>query len=182
MEEKIELEPCPLCGGESGLLQAASGRWRVWCLRPSTVCGLIAPDKETGAEAIAAWNRRSSPSLERAAENADEAVEAAKRIVAAFDAWRDNGHEYPLWEKFVAVLINGRAGTNAVFVARALVSLHASSSRKRVEVLEEALKFVRGIIVDAAMIGFNCHDGDWAERLFASQAVTIVALKAPSDG
>lgn len=43
--------------------------------------------------------------------------------------------------------------------------------------LLEAIKHVRKIIVDAAETGFNCHDGDWAERLFASQAVTHAAVK-----
>lgn len=47
-----------------------------------------------------------------------------------------------------------------------------------VERLREALEMVRGIIVDAATVGFNCHDGDWADRLFASQAVTHRALSA----
>jgi hypothetical protein len=35
--------------------------------------------------------------------------------------------------------------------------------------LAEAKKVITGtrtIVVDAAMTGFNCHDGDWAERLF----------------
>lgn len=45
-----------------------------------------------------------------------------------------------------------------------------------------ALLAVRKIIIDGAMTGFNCHDGDWAERLFASQQVTHAAItkaKAP---
>ncbi len=39
-----------------------------------------------------------------------------------------------------------------------------------------ALHHVRSIIKDGAMTGFNCLDGDWAERLFASQAVTHAAV------
>lgn len=39
-----------------------------------------------------------------------------------------------------------------------------------------ALLNVRKLITEAAMTGFNCHDGDWAERLFASQAVTSAAI------
>jgi hypothetical protein len=38
--------------------------------------------------------------------------------------------------------------------------------------LVAALIMVRKIISDAALTGFNCHDGEWAERLFASQALT----------
>lgn len=39
-----------------------------------------------------------------------------------------------------------------------------------------ALQLVRELIVEAAMTGFNCHDGDWAERLFASQQVSHDAI------
>ena len=40
-----------------------------------------------------------------------------------------------------------------------------------------ALEGVRKIISDGAMTGFNCHDGDWAERLFESQRQTSMAIK-----
>jgi hypothetical protein len=39
-----------------------------------------------------------------------------------------------------------------------------------------ALLNVRSIIAEAAMTGFNYKDGDWAERLFASQHVTSTAI------
>lgn len=45
------------------------------------------------------------------------------------------------------------------------------------DALARALENVRKIISDGAMTGFNCHDGDWAERLFASQADTSAVLK-----
>jgi len=46
-----------------------------------------------------------------------------------------------------------------------------------------ALEHVRSIIKDAALTGFNHADGDWAERLFASQQVTAAALaKARATG
>ena len=48
--------------------------------------------------------------------------------------------------------------------------------------LRVAVTLVREIIKDGAMTGFNCHDGDWAERLFASQAVTHRALSRVSGG
>lgn len=38
--------------------------------------------------------------------------------------------------------------------------------------MRAALMHVRDIIKDGAMTGFNCHDGDWADRLFASQGLT----------
>lgn len=48
--------------------------------------------------------------------------------------------------------------------------------------LLEALMKVRAIIVDAAMTGFNCHEGDWAERLFASQADSAAAVRKACPG
>jgi len=44
--------------------------------------------------------------------------------------------------------------------------------------LIEALENVQKLIAEAAMTGFNCRDGDWAERLFFSQQKTSAALKA----
>ena len=40
-----------------------------------------------------------------------------------------------------------------------------------------ALKAVNKLITEAAMTGFNCHDGDWAERLFHSQQATSNAIR-----
>lgn len=40
-----------------------------------------------------------------------------------------------------------------------------------------ALELVRSIIVDGAAVGFNPLDGDWAERLYRSQAATAAAVK-----
>jgi hypothetical protein len=48
--------------------------------------------------------------------------------------------------------------------------------------LRDALVHVRKIIVEAAEAGFNCHDGDWADRLFASQAMTHSALTSQDRG
>lgn len=44
-----------------------------------------------------------------------------------------------------------------------------------------ALKAVRKVIAEASMTGFNCNDGDWAERLFASQQITHAAV-AKAEG
>lgn len=41
-----------------------------------------------------------------------------------------------------------------------------------------ALQNVNKLISEAAMTGFNCKDGDWAERLFASQQQTHAAIRA----
>jgi len=40
-----------------------------------------------------------------------------------------------------------------------------------------ALRNVQKLIAEAAMTGFNCNNGDWAERLFASQQVTSAAVR-----
>lgn len=42
--------------------------------------------------------------------------------------------------------------------------------------MQAALLNVQKLISEAAMTGFNWKDGDWAERLFASQQVTSSAL------
>lgn len=39
-----------------------------------------------------------------------------------------------------------------------------------------ALRNVQKLISEAAMTGFNCKDGDWAERLFLSQQQTSKAI------
>ncbi|MGW9332759.1 hypothetical protein [Bosea sp. NPDC055594] len=54
----------------------------------------------------------------------------------------------------------------------------AAEGLEAVRVAKTALDLVRGIIGEASMTGFNCHDGDWAERLYASQADTHAAVKA----
>lgn len=53
---------------------------------------------------------------------------------------------------------------------------------ERVKKLEGGLEMVREIIKDGAMVGFNCHEGDWAERLFSSQGTTRALLSAPTEG
>jgi hypothetical protein len=45
------------------------------------------------------------------------------------------------------------------------------------DALRAAVLHVREIIKDGATTGFNCLDGDWADRLFASQAITYAALR-----
>jgi hypothetical protein len=40
----------------------------------------------------------------------------------------------------------------------------------------EALLAVNKLIAEGALTGFNCKDGDWAERLFTSQQDTSRAL------
>lgn len=49
-------------------------------------------------------------------------------------------------------------------------------------VLLDSLIKVRALIVEAAATGFNCHDGDWAERLFASQSFTHDAVTKATNG
>jgi hypothetical protein len=45
----------------------------------------------------------------------------------------------------------------------------------------KALLNVRGIISEGAMTGFNWKDGDWADRLFASQRMTSAALSLTDE-
>jgi dienelactone hydrolase len=62
---------------------------------------------------------------------------------------------------------------DAAFIVRAV------NSHDR---LVEALRLVRSIIVDGAPHGFNPLEGDWAERLYASQAATAKALRDAGEG
>jgi hypothetical protein len=41
----------------------------------------------------------------------------------------------------------------------------------------EALLEVRNLVREASATGFNCHDGDWAERLFYNQAKVSEAIR-----
>lgn len=50
------------------------------------------------------------------------------------------------------------------------------------ERLAEDLRYVRQIICAGAETGFNCHSGDWAERLFISNARTSDTLAAYEKG
>lgn len=50
------------------------------------------------------------------------------------------------------------------------------------EEMARALEHVRAIIADAAMTGFNYNDGNWVERLYASQAITHAALSLHVEG
>lgn len=43
------------------------------------------------------------------------------------------------------------------------------------EILAQLIS-VRKLIAEAAMTGFNCHKGDWADRLFTSQQTTSSAI------
>lgn len=45
----------------------------------------------------------------------------------------------------------------------------------------EALQNVQKLISEAAMTGFNCKDGDWAERLFFSQQMTSKSIAKATD-
>lgn len=72
------LKPCPFCSGESGCLRGDHG-WRVWCLRPGSICGVIGPFKDTESDAIVAWNRHSSPSRDAVIEECAQICDRAHR-------------------------------------------------------------------------------------------------------
>lgn len=48
--------------------------------------------------------------------------------------------------------------------------------------LLEACRVTRALVSEAAMTGFNCHDGDWAERLYANQARLSAAIAKATGG
>lgn len=43
--------------------------------------------------------------------------------------------------------------------------------------LRAAVLATRALVSEAALTGFNCKDGDWAERLFANQAALTDTIK-----
>lgn len=57
------------------------------------------------------------------------------------------------------------------------VAMALDAARERIAELEAALSTTHKLIVEAAMTGFNCHDGDWVERLFANQGSINAALR-----
>lgn len=46
-----------------------------------------------------------------------------------------------------------------------------------VEKSANAIEYVRELVVEATLVGFNYKDGNWPEKMFASQAVTLEALR-----
>ena len=51
----------------------------------------------------------------------------------------------------------------------------------RIARMEAALVATRALVSEGAMTGFNCHDGDWAKRLFANQwNITQALTRDPS--
>lgn len=93
------------------------------------------------------------------------ALEAARRIVEAFLAWRDHGREFAKWEAFIQVLINGPPDTTAVQVARALLS-------QRDEVIEECATYVHDY---AQGFGLDEH-----RRPVERAAASLRSLKSPN--
>ncbi len=112
----VPLLPCPFCGAVPIVHE------NDWCNPPMHIVlclnGDCCRERETPAEAIAAWNRRAP--IETAGSNSD-AAEAAKRIMDALDAKR--GRALPIafrddeTAKIVGTIIES-AGT----VARALLA------------------------------------------------------------
>lgn len=46
------------------------------------------------------------------------------------------------------------------------------------EKLVEALTATRSLVSEASAVGFNCYDGDWAERLFSNNGKISRSLTA----
>ena len=51
---KVELKPCPFCGGEVIIYLLGSGEWVSECKS----CGATVPEQDTKEAAVEAWNRR----------------------------------------------------------------------------------------------------------------------------
>lgn len=66
--ERINLLPCPFCGGEVELIQVSrpAGIWEIHCFNDNCHAGCGQPDKEA---VIEAWNTRPSTSVPRVKDN-----------------------------------------------------------------------------------------------------------------
>ena len=60
---------------------------------------------------------------------------------------------------------------------RPFVAETLKAQKDRIEALEAALRRTNKIVAEGAATGFNCHDGDWAERLFANQGKITKVLQ-----
>ena len=49
--------------------------------------------------------------------------------------------------------------------------------KKELLAVQKAIELVKDTVRDGVTTGFNCHEGDWAERLFKSQHNTSEAVK-----
>lgn len=124
-----ELKPCPFCGSDALSVKPNihTGLLRVQCEAcwAVTATSVSSNNRQT---AIAAWNRRASPTP--TPEGKGDTREAAKRIVAAYDAadWRPIEGTGNSQTAYCA-----EAVASAIVVARALLS----STDARREALEE---------------------------------------------
>lgn len=103
-------------------------------------------------------------------------VKANRRLLAEIDWHNENG------EAYCGVYYEKRPG-QAYSVCRGpryQVKEQWEADARLISAAPDllaALTNVRKLIAEAAMTGFNCHDGDWAERLFASQRVSSDAIR-----
>lgn len=72
------------------------------------------------------------------------------------------------WENDTALGHNGKTDAFAAWLIPEAIAC--------IREQQAALVAVRAIITEGAATGFNCKDGDWAERLFASQATSHAVL------
>lgn len=54
-----------------------------------------------------------------------------------------------------------------------------SSQAARILELEAVLRTTRTLVSEAALTGFNCHEGKWAEQLYANQAAISKMVDPP---
>lgn len=95
-----ELKPCPFCGGEGNVIERinpmSKWRWSVDCT--TTTCGMSGPVEANKADAIAAWNTRTTDaritSLEEENKRLREALSGALGALGALEQDLDAGRAY----------------------------------------------------------------------------------------
>jgi hypothetical protein len=91
-------------------------------------------------------------------------------------------HETRSWERVSHIVRTRRTSEGGGFMvaecpANAPNSFADANLIAAAPDMHAALSAVNKLIAEAAMTGFNWKDGDWAERLFASQQATSAALR-----
>jgi len=152
---EAELKSCPFCGGEAqpALIQAGGIEWaQVECIDPD--CGACGPAPATEAEAIAAWNTRTSSPP------------------------GDEGHTLALLvEALEAIHAHGAASSAIREICRAALRTSVPASEGQVEaVLERALTLEDAEIVVRSAVGPTNHDA------FKRVAAAIAAMLPRGEG
>lgn len=138
------LDPCPFCGGESDVMTPEDDQMRkaaVMCMG----CYVLGPERETSAEAIAAWNRRAALPARGVGVKPDAAEMLAKEIqaIVAADRWKGRDLNYAPPEKWNHL----RPETQQFWIDTATRILSALAPTDAAQAREAALREASGVLL-----------------------------------